>query len=111
VSRSGSTISAALSAGLKRDAAARFSFLIAVPAIGGASVLLVKDLVEQGGSSHSALNLIAGGIVSFIVGLAALRVLIRVVVQGKLHWFAYYCLVLGTLVIAYELLVGTSRSP
>jgi undecaprenyl-diphosphatase len=50
--------------------------------------------------------MIAGALVSFLVGLIALRVLIRIVVQRKLHWFAYYCLVLGTAVILWELLAA-----
>jgi undecaprenyl-diphosphatase len=60
ISRSGTTIAAGLSTGLERTASARFSFLMAVPVIGGATLLMVKDVIERGHSNHSLSALIAG---------------------------------------------------
>ena len=101
ISRSGSTISAGLLAGLPRQSAATFSFFIAIPAIAGAAVLVAKDVWEQGMDGSPA-TMLVGAATSFLVGVAALRWLLRVVSRGMLHWFAYYCLVVGCLTIAWQ---------
>jgi undecaprenyl-diphosphatase len=100
ISRSGTTIAAGLSTGLERTASARFSFLMAVPVIGGATLLMVKDVIERGHSDHSLSALIAGAVTAGVVGYFALTWLLRMVTQRRLHWFAYYCLTLGILTIA-----------
>jgi undecaprenyl-diphosphatase len=103
VSRSGSTIAAGLMVGVTRQAATTFSFLLSVPAVGGA-VLLKSIDIARGTSGGLALGqLLFGAVISFAVGVAALRFLIRIVSQRKLHWFAYYCLALGTAVTAWQL--------
>ena len=104
ISRSGSTIAGGMMSGLRRDSAATFSFLIAIPAIGGASVLLIKDLLEAGPGGESVGVMGLGAVVSFLVGWASLRVLIHVVSRRKLHWFAYYCLAVGSLTVVWQLL-------
>ncbi|MBN1591278.1 MAG: undecaprenyl-diphosphate phosphatase [Pirellulales bacterium] len=103
VSRSGSTIVAGLGTGLRRDEAATFSFLLAIPVIGGAGLLEVKDLVEQSGNGTPVLALIVGGLVSFVVGLVALAWLVRWIQKGQLHYFAWWVLALGPVVIAWQL--------
>ncbi len=103
ISRSGSTIVAGLGTGLRRDEAATFSFLLAIPAIGGAGLLEVKDLMEQSTSSTPVLALVVGGLVSFLVGLAALAWLVRWIQKGQLHYFAWWVLALGPIVIAWQL--------
>ena len=104
ISRSGSTIAAGLACGLKREAAARFSFLIAIPAIAGASVLELKDLITgEKPFTGDAGALILGMIVSCLVGLFALKWLLRIVAKDKLHWFAIYCVVVGCATIAWQL--------
>ncbi|MEP3478321.1 MAG: undecaprenyl-diphosphate phosphatase [Fuerstiella sp.] len=109
ISRSGSTIAAGLACGLKREAAARFSFLIAIPAIGGASVLELKDLVTgEKPFTGDAGALILGMIVSCLVGLVALKWLLRIVAKDKLHWFAIYCVVVGCATIAWQLISPAS---
>lgn len=87
ISRSGSTIAAGLFLGLDREAAARFSFLLSIPAIGGAFVLKMGDLDLTG----AALGPIAIGVTtSAISGYIALRLLIRLVRAGDFSKFAYY---------------------
>ena len=88
ISRSGSTIGTGLLCGLSREEATRFSFLLSVPAIGGAGVLdLAKgDLVFSGAS-------IAGTIVSGIVGFASIHYLLRFVRTHSLSVFAAYLFV------------------
>lgn len=93
ISRSGSTIAIALLCGVSRQSAARFSFLMAVPAILGAA-LLKSDSV--GGLARAELNLVIAGMVSaLVVGYIALRYLIRLVMQGELWRFSFYCWAVG----------------
>lgn len=104
ISRSGSTIAAGMACGMKREDAARFSFLIAIPAIGGASVLELKDFVTgEATFSGSPWPVLIGVVVSFGVGVLALRWLIRMVVADRLHLFAFYCLVVGLATIIWQL--------
>ena len=88
ISRSGTTIAVALLFGMKRDFAARFSFLMSVPAIGGAVLLKLRDADLM----HLDLpSLGIGFISSMIVGYAALVFLVQLVRRGGLPWFAPYC--------------------
>ncbi len=103
MSRSGATIFGGLLMGLGRQSAATFSFLLAIPAIGGASMLEIADLVVHGNGSASVEALVLGCLVSFGVGLVALGWLFRSIESGKLHYFAYWCLPLGVAVIAWQL--------
>lgn len=102
ISRSGTTIVMGSLVGLKRQSAATFSFLLAIPAIGGASVLEAKDILENGASTPIGL-LAMGALVAFLVGLVALRWLVKWVEQGKLHWFSYWLLPFGFFVIIWQL--------
>ena len=104
VSRSGSTIAAGLFTGMQREAATTFSFLIAIPAIAGAALLTTVEAWKSGWGSLQPLPVGLGMLTSFVIGLAALRVLIRAVGQGRLHWFAYYCLAVGALTIGWQVL-------
>ncbi len=97
ISRSGSTIAAGMVAGLDRHTAAKFSFLLSVPAILGAQVLGVKDALETGFVMNAAI--IYGTIASFVVGLIALKLLLKLVHRGKFHLFAPYCWLAGFLVL------------
>ena len=98
ISRSGSTIGCSIIFGLERKLAARFSFLIAVPAIAGAAVLKLPELFSKSADAFVVPTLI-GAAVAFLSGLAALAVLMRVLMHRKLVWFAPYCWVLGILAI------------
>ena len=103
VSRSGSTIVAGISCGLKRDEAATFSFLLAIPVIGGAGLLQVVKLLRtpSGGTEWGLLSL--GALVSFYVGLGALWWLVRWLQQGRLHLFAWWVIPFGLAGIAGQL--------
>lgn len=93
VSRSGTTIATALMRGVDASAAARFSFLMSIPAVAGAVLLEVPDLVREGGFGWELACAVG---VCFAVGVCALRFLIRFLGRGAFRWCAYYCLVLGT---------------
>ena len=95
ISRSGSTIFAGVLSGMDRRAAADFSFFIAVPAIAGAAVLKIKDVVEAGTSQVAPDVLCWGAVVALVTGLAALKVLLAIVARGRLMWFSIYCAVVG----------------
>jgi len=97
ISRSGSTISVALLLGLERELAVRFSFLLSIPAILGAVALQVLDL--PGGTGLAWTPLVLGGLVAGVSGWLALKLLLGLVRQGRIHWFAYYCLALGILAL------------
>lgn len=88
ISRSGSTIAVALLLGLERDVAARFSFLLSIPAILGAVVLVMKDGVTLSSGTLPALGV--GFVSSMLVGYGALWMLVALVRKGGLHNFAYY---------------------
>lgn len=99
VSRSGATISAGMFAGLSRETAARFSFLLAAPVIVAAGVKELPDIrhAADQGVSHAALA--AGFAVSFIVGLATVHALLRFVARHPLNLFVWYRFAFAALVL------------
>ena len=101
ISRSGSTISTALFLGVDRKVAGRYSFLLSIPAIVGALVLGLDTPELQ--TTIPMGTIIAGSVVSAVVGWFALVILLRVVDRGQLHRFAPYCWLVGivTLVTAW----------
>lgn len=105
VSRSGSTILGGRILGLKNEDSVTFSFLLAIPAILGATVLTLEDLWQQHSQGividFTPHQLLAGAGVSFIVGIVALRWLIGWSRQDRLHWFAWWCIPAGIVVSAY----------
>ena len=102
ISRSGSTIVMGSILGLKRQSAATFSFLLAIPAILGATLLEVKDIVEAGKTETSATALLVGLAIAFAVGWVSLKTLVNWLEAGKLHWFAYYLIPFGILVVVWK---------
>jgi undecaprenyl-diphosphatase len=105
LSRSGTTISAGLKLGLAPRSAATFSFLLAIPAIGGAGVLEVASLLSHGESMTTPwTHLLSGGLVAFLVGLGSLFWLINWLERGKLQLFAWWCIPLGIGVVLWQLL-------
>jgi len=102
ISRSGATISAGLSRGIDRPAAARFSFLLGVPAIAGAGLLSLLDLVKSPGASDQLLLLLATLISASLVGFLCIHFLLSWLRQKSLYPFAVYCMVFG----AFYLLAG-----
>jgi undecaprenyl-diphosphatase len=97
ISRSGSTISTALFLGVDRKVAGRYSFLLSIPAIVGALVLGLDEPELQ--TSIPLETIIAGSMVSALVGGLALVILLRVVDRGQLHRFTPYCWLIGIITI------------
>ena len=106
ISRSGSTIAAGILSGIKFEAAAAFSFLLAIPAIAGATFLEVISLAKLGFQTEefSFLQLGAGLIVSAATSLATLSLLIHLIRKGKLSWFSWYLFFLGIAVMIWQML-------
>jgi len=102
LSRSGTTISTGLLLGDRREEVSRFSFLMVLIPIIGMNMLDIAG-GDLGGGSLSAGVLVGGFLSSFIVGMAACRLMIRIVNRGGLGWFALYCFVAGTAVVVWSL--------
>jgi undecaprenyl-diphosphatase len=100
VSRSGATMSAGLLLGLQRPAAARFSFLLAIPAVVASGLFELKDVVT--GDKHvntSVFNVGVATVVAFFVGYAAIAWLLRYLATHTVTLFVVYRIVLGSLVL------------
>jgi len=101
VSRSGSTLFAALSTGVERTTAARFSFLLSIPAITGALVLKAGDVMAMANEGSLA-PLIVGPLAAGLTGILAIEVLMRAVRKGSLRGFSVYCWTVGALTLAWS---------
>lgn len=102
ISRSGSTIAAGLGVGLKREWAARFAFLMSIPAILGGTVFKFRDLVEQGVSGGMGLYFVCF-VVAAVTGYVAIRLVIGAIQSQNLKWFAVWCYTIGVLAIIADL--------
>lgn len=105
ISRSGITIVMGYLVGLERRIAARFSFLLVIPALIGAMGLELVRTSGEGGKGNlqlppDAFALLCGMVTSAAVGGICLVLLLKVVQKRKLHWFAVYCLPLGAALVA-----------
>jgi undecaprenyl-diphosphatase len=98
VSRSGVTITAGLFRGLQRDSAARFSFLLSTPIIGGAVVKNFVDIAQTGLPVEQLTPFIAGILVSGIVGYLSIAFLLRYLQNNDTFGFVYYRIMLGIVV-------------
>jgi undecaprenyl-diphosphatase len=108
ISRSGVTIATGTMLGVRQEEAARFSFLLAVPAIAGAGLWQLLQ-AETGALPRNAAGgacLAAAAMAAALVGTLSLVFLLRVAARGRLHWFAAYCLPAGTVIVAIGLASG-----
>lgn len=108
ISRSGSTMAGGLCTGMTRAAAAKFSFLIAIPAVAGVAVVkggkFARDALT-GTAGYSAADfgpMAVGALVSFVIGVLALQWLLKVVVRRGLGWFAWYCVCAAVLTFLWQ---------
>lgn len=99
VSRSGSTIAAGLFRGLDRAEAARFSFLLSVPAVSAAGLKEGYELAQAGFGDEGLLPLLVGTIASFVVGYAAIAGLIAFLKKRSVMVFVGYRIALGLLLL------------
>lgn len=100
ISRSGSTVVAALWLKVDAEDAAAFAFLMAIPAIGGAAVLQIPDIGAGVGPGGPAL--LAGGIAAAVTGVLAIRTFVALLARRSFHWFAPYCWAVGGVYLAWH---------
>lgn len=107
ISRSGATISGGLLLGFSRDAAARISFLLGAPAIAGAGLLELRGLLTDGTDLVGAAPLLAlGSLAAFASGIAAIRLLLKILGGGALRSFVLYRLVFAAILLGVALIRG-----
>lgn len=101
VSRSGATISAGLFRGLNREVAARFGFLLAIPAVFASGLFSLPDAFHPVGEGMSASGpqLLVATVIAFVVGFAAVAWFLRFLVRHSMYWFVAYRVMLGTVVL------------
>ena len=100
LSRSGTTIAVALLLGVSREPAIRFSFLMSIPAIFGASLLEARDI----SSTLAVAPALTGTLLAFFAGLLFLWTLVWIVRAGRFHYFAFYTIPVGVGVILFGLM-------
>jgi undecaprenyl-diphosphatase len=101
ISRSGFTIGAALFRGVRREKSAEFSFLLSLPAILGASVLKIKETLEEHPTFHEITLYFVSGLIAFLCGYMAIKFLLDVLRKGQFQKFGYYCLGVGILSLIF----------
>ena len=100
ISRSGSTISTALALGIEKEKATRFSFLMVLGLIAGASILKLKDLGEAT-QDTTFLPYLMGFLAAFVSGVLACTWMLNIVKRGKIVYFSAYCFLIGAIAIAF----------
>jgi len=100
ISRSGATIGSAILCGMKKEEAVRFSFLLAIPAILGASVFKMSD-ITGGLSGKESLAFFMGALAACITGVIAIKVLLELVKGNRLYIFGLYCIAVGAVTIIF----------
>ena len=110
LSRSGTTISAALARNFDREWAGKFSFLLSIPVIGGGALLEIKKIFEEAEGETFAEKFfsdpffvvyLGGAVTSFLVGWFSLSILMRLLRDGRLHHFAWWLFIIGPATIIY----------
>ena len=102
LSRSGLTIATGLFLGLDRVKSTRFSFLLVVPIIIGASIFYpILEINPSEFASYNWLGIVLGTITSAIVGYFCIKYFLKFVAKFSMNFFAYYCIIVGMLVITF----------
>jgi undecaprenyl-diphosphatase len=101
ISRSGMSITAGFKKKLSRKTAAEWSFLMSLPVTAGAGLLKIPAMFND--SNIVVSELIVGIIASFIFGIIAIKVLMKVIQSDKWKYFSYYCLIMGVLMVALNI--------
>ncbi len=103
ISRSGMTITTGCFVGFERKFAVRFSFILSIPAILGANILSLKDALELGIDWSSLPQYLAGVVVAAVTGYLCIRLLKMIADRGRFGAFAYYCWIVGALVLVFTI--------
>ena len=99
VSRSGSTMTAGLFTGLKRDFAVKFAFLLSIPAVLGATVTSIPDVLAMTWTGNDVVTFLVGIVCAAVSGYWAIFMVRKIAASKNFKYFAYYCAFAGTLAI------------
>ena len=99
ISRSGVTLSMGFLRRIKKEVVFRYSFLLSIPAVIGATVMESKDLMV---GEVDMVALLFGVLVSMMVGYVSLKLLLKIVLKEKFHLFAYYCWIIGLIIVVFS---------
>ncbi len=105
ISRSGSTITSGRILGFSREEAVRFSFLMSIPAIMGACVAELPDMLSEGIGEGMAIPLIVGAVTAAVVGFFAIKLLQYLAKNKSFTFFAVYCIIVGAVSIVADLVI------
>ncbi len=106
ISRSGATIAVSLMLGVKKETAVKYSFIMSVPAVLGATLLELKDVSDAAIEVGTVISYFVGMVVAAVVGYFAIRVMIGVVRRKRYLYFSIYCLVIGLIAVAGHFITG-----
>jgi undecaprenyl-diphosphatase len=98
LSRSGLTIATGLFNGLERASAIKFSFLLAIPVMAGASLLKLRDFSKLH-VAFQPIHILVGFVVCLLVSILAISILVKAVKRGHLSYFGWYCIIAGLVII------------
>ena len=103
LSRSGSTISAAINMGFTRETAVEFSFILGIPAVIGANILNLRDIIETGFDASLILPYAIGIVTAAVFGILAIKLVQYVTKKDRFGWFVYYCAAVGvgTIILSF----------
>jgi undecaprenyl-diphosphatase len=101
ISRSGATIVAAMARGMKAETALRYSFLLYIPVSFGVMLLGIKDLIETPPAASMTMPYILAFLGSLVASYFSLKWFMNIMAKGNLKYFAFYCLIVGILVVIF----------
>lgn len=104
ISRSGSTVAVAIAVGLAPAAAAEFSFLMGIIAVGGAAILMLPEIAYSDSAELSSIGI--GALTALVSGLAAITLFVRMLDRRLFHAWAWYCWAVGLAFLAWVALSG-----
>ena len=104
ISRSGTTIATCLKLGFDKNFAVKYSFIMSIPAVLGATILEIKDFANITTDSVILVNYMVGTIVAAVVGYICIKTMLVVVRGKKFKGFSYYCFILGVVAIVWSLI-------
>ncbi|MEK4247480.1 MULTISPECIES: undecaprenyl-diphosphate phosphatase [unclassified Psychrobacillus] len=101
ISRSGATIISSIAVGMKQETALRFSFMLYIPISLGGVVLGLSDFINEPNKADLAVPYLAAFISTFIMSYFAMRWFMGIMKNGRLHYFTYYCFIVGILLLIF----------
>ena len=105
ISRSGSTITAGVAVGMKREFAIKYSFIMSIPAIIGAAIFEIGDMKNEHLTKLDLRNYAIGMVVAAMVGFVCIKLLVALIRDKKMFCFTYYCFAIGSIAIISSIIL------